>query len=45
MTHNTEQDPHYQIQGSSTSSTTNTTIPQPRIQLPTSKNYDPPPPP
>ena len=45
MTHNTEQDPHYQIQGSSTLSTTNTTIPQLRIQKPTSKNYASPPPP
>ena len=43
--YNTEQEPQYLIQGSSTLSTTNTTIPQPPIQLPTSGNYDPPPPP
>ena len=42
--HNTEQDPQYLIQGSSTLSTTITTIPQPPIQSPTSRNYDPPPP-
>ena len=41
--HNTEQDPQFLIQGSSTLSTTNTNIPQPPIQLPTSRNYGPPP--
>ena len=41
ITHNTEQDPQYLIQGSSTLSTTTATIPQPPI----SRNYDPPPPP
>ena len=43
MQHNTEQDPQYLIQGSSTLSTTDTTIQQPPIQLPTYRNYDPPP--
>ena len=41
MRHNTEQDPQYLIQGSSTLSTT-TNITQPPIQPPISRNYDPP---
>ena len=40
---NTEQDPQYLIQGSSTLSTTNITIPQSPIPPPTSRNDDPPP--
>ena len=43
ITHNTEQDPQYLIQGSSTLSATNTTIPQLLIQLPLPRNYDLPP--
>ena len=43
--HNTEQDPQYLIQGSSTLSIFNTTKPQPLIQPITSRNYDSPPPP
>ena len=43
--HNTEQDTQYLIQGSSTLSTTKCNIPQPPIQPPISKNYDPTPPP
>ena len=39
ISHNTEQDPQYLIQGSSTLSTTNNTIPQPPIW----RNYDQPP--
>ena len=42
---NTEQDPQYLIQGSSTLSTTNTNISQPPIQPPISRNYDQHPPP
>ena len=42
LRHNTEQDPQYLIQGSSTLSTTNTNIKQTPIQSPISRNCDPP---
>ena len=41
LRHKTEQYPQYLIQDSSTLPTTNTTISQPPIQPPTSRNYDP----
>ena len=43
MRHNTEQNPQSLFQGSSTLTATNTQIPQPPIQPPISRNYDPPP--